>query len=224
VTEDELEDFFERCPRLYHMAMPGSWNLISQIGLLCTDKLLEAFGADGGVVEKLTQQRRPTSVEIISDSYGQAIIRDQIPLLDADLAACLRDGLSARDWHRLLNERVFLWTNTKRLSTLLNAQAYRNMSHDVLTLKTRELFDDYREKIELSPMNSGCTRPWRHPRGKDTFLAIQDYPYKDRLKRGRKDDAIVEVTVLEGIEPILPYVEKVRRMRRDEVEFEIFPG
>jgi hypothetical protein len=162
-------------------------------------------------------KRRPASVPIQHPELGGAIVRDQIPLLDKDLEQCLLDGLTPLEWHARLNERVFFWTNYRRLVTLLSARAYRDQAHDVLEIDTRSLVAEYRSSIELSPMNSGCTRPWRHPRGKDTFLRIEEYPYRDRLKRGKKDDAVVELTVIGGIPDIKKFTLGVTRMQRDQI-------
>jgi hypothetical protein len=82
---------------------------------------------------------------------------------------------------------------------------------------TANLVEAYRPMIELSRMNSGCTRPWKHPRGKDTFLPIETYPYRDRLKGRAKDDAVVELTVLGGVRDIKKFTLQVTRMQRSEV-------
>lgn len=216
MTKDDLEEFFENSPNLYHMAQPGSWSLIEKLGLLTTNQLLEKFEIPDDQKRLLTSQRRPESVQIVHENLGQAVVRDQIPLLDADLESCLLDGLTPLDWHKLLNERVFFWTSEERLHRLTGAGAYRDMEHDVLTLDSRSLFSEFYSKIELSPMNSGCTRPWRHKRGKDTFLPIDAYDYKAWRKKRKKHDVVAEVTVIEGVSPILPYVTEVRRMKRDE--------
>ena len=216
MNKENLEAFFENCPNLYHMAQPGSWPLIAQIGLLTTNQLLEKFEISDEKKSLLTSQRRPASVPIKHEKFGEAVVRDQIPLLDTDLESCLLDGLTPLDWHKLLNERVFFWTSEERLYRLTGAGAYRNMEHDVLTLDSRSLFSKFNSRIELSPMNSGCTRPWKHKRGKDTFLPINMYDYDGWRKKRKKNDVIAEVTVIGGVSPILPYVKEVRRMKRNE--------
>lgn len=202
---------------------PGSWPLIEKFGLLTTNQLLDKFEISDDQKRLLTSQRRPESVQITHEEIGQAVVRDQIPLLDTDLESCLIDGLTPLDWHKLLNERVFFWTSEERLHRLTGAGAYRDMEHDVLTVDARSLFSEFHSKIELSPMNSGCTRPWRHKRGKDTFLPINTYDYESWRKKRKKNDVIAEVTVVDGVSPILPYVKKVRRMKKDETLQVLFP-
>ena len=223
MNDDDLADFFDRCPRLYHMAWEGSWPLIERIGLRNTSDLLSQFEVPEEIQTQLMSKRRPASVPIEHPELGSAVVRDQIPLSDADLEACLLDGLTPADWHKRLNERVFFWTNRDRLVGLLSARAYRKQAHDVIEVETEPLVKAYRHKIELSPMNSGCTRPWRHPRGKTTFLPIKDYPYRDRLRRSKKDDAVVELTVLDGVPNIKDFTVAVNRMQGDEVLEKLFP-
>lgn len=216
MNKEDFKHFYDNCPSLYHMAQPGSWELIQKLGLLSTNRLIEEFGLSSTEKLALTTKRRPDSVPISHELLGTAVVRDQIPLLDSDLEKCLLDGLTPQDWHKRLNERVFFWTSEERLHRLTGASAYRDMEHDVLTLDTRKIFESFFGDIELSPMNSGCTRPWRHRRGTSTFLPIGEYPYSDWRKKKKKFDVITEVTILGGIEDVMPYVSQVRRMNKAE--------
>ncbi len=188
------------------MAMHDSWGLIQRYGLLPTNELLSLFQIAEDRRAELTSKRRPTSVDIEHPELGVARIRDQLPLLDDQLARCLDGGLTPLDWHNRLNERVFFWVTRERLQRLMCAGAYRRQSHLVLEVPTRPIFENYEPSIELSPMNSGCTRPFPHPRGPDTFLPIESYPYAERSAKTRGKEPVVEVTVLGGIPDIAEYV------------------
>jgi hypothetical protein len=195
VTVDELAEAY---PRLYHMAESGSWPSIRRHGLLSTSSLLSLFEVRGGARAKIESAHRPVSVPIRHSEHGVAVVRDQIPMRDADLAKCLRDGITPRDWYELLNSMVFFWLSEERLETLLGARAYRDKSHTVLILDTRALVRDCAPRVMLSPMNSGATRPVAHPRGRETFLPLAKYPFKARRKRSRAN-AVVELAVTGGI-------------------------
>jgi hypothetical protein len=144
-------------------------------------------------------------------------------MTDADLLRCLR-GLTPEDWYHLLNERVFFWVSWDRLLRLLNARAYRNKLHDVLTADTAMLVNRYGSKITLSPINSGCTKPYPHPRGLDTFLPISEYPFEYWYqKRHGAEDAVVELAVRDGIEELADIVLRVEIMRRDELLEVVYP-
>lgn len=209
MTNEELELLVADCPHLYHMAMRNSWPLIQRYGLLPTNGLLELFEVDDQQRTELTTKRRPAAVPISHPIIGEAVIRDQIPMYDHHLERCLTNGLSPKDWHKRLNERVFFWLSEERLQRLLCASAYKKDEHIVLKLSTSRLIQDYSAQIELSPMNSGCTMPFPHPRGKATFLPIPKYPYTEWRAKRKKIDTVVELTVIGGIPNVTNYVEEV---------------
>jgi hypothetical protein len=157
---------------------------------------------------ELTTRRRPASVRIEHPVHGSATVRDQIPMFDHHLQSCLTDGLAPVDWHRRLNERVFFWLTEDRLQRLLCAGAYKRQEHLVLSVNSAALVRDHRDRIELAPINTGCTRPFATPRGPGTFQPISTYPYSEWRSRGRsRREAVVELTVIGGVRNIADYVE-----------------
>src|SRR5688572_16215597 len=87
-------------PRLYHMAEANSWPSIQRHGLLSTTALLDLFGYTGLEREAIESRRRPKSVAIQHDEFGQAVIRDNIPLTDSALSKCLEEYTN-REWYEL---------------------------------------------------------------------------------------------------------------------------
>lgn len=209
VTPTELA---RRYPRLYHMAEVDSWPSIQRHGLLSTTALLTLFDLKGAARDRIESAHRPTSVPINHERYGQAVVRDQIPMRDADLRRCLRDGLTPAEWYRILNGKVFFWVTEERLETLLSARAYRDRTHTVLVLETQTLVEDHLEHVLLSPMNSGCTIPFARPRGRETFRALSDYPFEAR-RRGAGINAVVELAVEQGVYNVEKYAIEVREQK-----------
>lgn len=209
VTPAELA---ERYPRLYHMAETGSWPSIQRHGLLSTSALLSLFGIEGADREKIERRHRPASVPIKHRQYGAAVVRDQIPMRDVDLRRCLTDGITPAEWYQLLNSKVFFWLTKERLETLLGARAYRDKEHTVLVLETRPLVEQHADAVKLSPMNSGCTVPFAHPRGRDTFRSLSDYPFKARIKSAGRN-AVVELAVERGVLDVAKYVIEVHERK-----------
>src|SRR5579872_2944477 len=105
-------------PRLFHMSHAGSWPSIQQHGLLSTTALLDLFEVDGQRRIMLEECRRSQSEAIIHPTHGRAMLRDQQPLNENKLAKALQDGLSPRDWYKLLNGKVFFWGPETRLKIL----------------------------------------------------------------------------------------------------------
>jgi hypothetical protein len=80
----------------------------------------------------------------------------------------------------------------------------------VIAVKTDGLVADYHDKIWLSPINSGATKPMPHPRGSDTFRRIADYPFDEwKKKRASAAKAIAELAVDHGVPNLGDYVENV---------------
>lgn len=212
VTEAELNELIGHCPTLYHMAERNSWPLISKHGLLSTTALLDLYAVAGAERHSIESERRPKSVPIEREDLGQAVIRDQFPMDDKGLVRCLEDGLSPQDWYRLLNAKVFFWLTRPRLLRLLNAGTYRREEHDVLEIETAPLVAEYKKQIWFCPINSGCTKPYPHPRGENTFQRISEYPYAVWTKKRPRGERVVELAVDYGVPDILNFVRRVVRM------------
>jgi hypothetical protein len=142
-------------PLLYHIAEAGSWDSISRHGLLSTRSLIDLFEIDGDARDQILRRRRPASVQLHHAVHGTAVVRDQIPLSESRLAACLTD-MTLEEWLDALNSRVFFWLNDDHLETLLGARAYRDDEHDVITVDTAQLLERpvpcawYRARVTIS--------------------------------------------------------------------------
>lgn len=222
MTDAELQELLQHCPTLYHMAERGSWQSISRHGLLSTSELLTLYEVGGDVRAAIESERRPKNVTITHKVHGRAVIRDQKPMDDAGLRVSLRDGLSPREWYELLNSKVFFWLTRDRLLRLLNGKAYRDLEHDVIELNTATLVAEYRDSITLAPMNTGCTRPFPHPRGKDTFLPIDRYPYAEWRAARKRGERVVELAVAGGVHNVRAHVRRVTAMKGKETLEEIW--
>ncbi|MCW5550883.1 MAG: hypothetical protein KIS67_01830 [Verrucomicrobiae bacterium] len=211
-------------PRLYHMAEHDSWPSIQKHGLLSTSALLDLFEVSGEPREKLEAAHRPNSVAIHHPRHGRAVIRDQKPMSDGGLKRCL-NGVTPREWYVILNAKVFFWPHEERLKTLLGAQAYRNDRHCVLTVDSRKLVERHSERILLSPMNSGATKPMPHPRSRETFLPIAAYPFDQWLeKRKQRHKAVAEIAVTHSVPDIAQIVVEVAIWQGGRVLQRLFPA
>jgi uncharacterized protein DUF7002 len=224
VTKDELAEVLADCPTLYHMAEQGSWPSIRKFGLMSTTALLDHYEVAGATRVAIEGERRPTSVSLGSKGHGRAVVRDQFPMDDKGLTRCLEDGLSPEDWYRTLNAKVFFWLTKERLLRLLNAGTYRNQEHDVLMLDTKSLIEANVDKIWLCPINSGCTKPFPHPRGRKTFQRVRQYPYAEWKTKRKRGERIVELAVDYAVPNIEKYVTRVVRMKNFADLAVLFPG
>jgi hypothetical protein len=193
-------------PRLYHMAHAGAWLSIERHGLLSTTALLDLFEIGGERREQLEFSRRPKSEEIEHPVHGKALLRDQIPLNERKLAKALQDGLTPRDWYRILNRRAYFWGPASRLKILQGAREYSEHRQTILVVDTERLLSRHHEKVCLCHMNSGATQPMAFPRGLGTFRPIDQYPLAERLKKYGAKGAVAEVTVDYSVPDLRDYV------------------
>ncbi|MDP4025966.1 hypothetical protein Q8W71_25360 [Methylobacterium sp. NEAU 140] len=216
MSEAELDALLRDCPVLFHMAERGAWPTIRRHGLLSTVAALDLFGVTGEA-RAAALRRRPDGIVLERADLGRIVLRDQKPLSDRGLERCLRDGLTPADWHARLNARVFFWLSRARVLTLLAGRAYRDHAHEVLELDAAALVAAHRDRIALSPINSGATGRFPAPRGADTFLPIADYPYAAYARR-RRGERAVELTVPGAVPDAACYVRRVSVMRGPETE------
>jgi hypothetical protein len=220
VSIHELATFY---PRLYHITSQGSWPSIQRHGLLSTEALLDLFGVDADVRERILATRRPESVPITHPQHGHAIIRDQKPLIESRLRKVLQDGMTPRDWYTLLNRKTFFWVAESRFETLRTARAYEGLRQTLLVVDCAKLLARHADRVTLCPMNSGAARPMAFPRGRGTFLPIADYPFEEsKKKRGRKG-AVVELCIEYSVPDVRDLVIAVSELGGGAPEQRIWP-
>ena len=210
----DAADLVSRHPRLYHMAEAGSWPSIRRHGLLSTSALLDRCRVSGRRRAEIESEIRPRSVRVSHEGFGRAVIRDQRPLNGANLEKIL-EGVSVKQYCKLLNGRTFFWVSEARLDRLLGARLYKDKPHDVLTVDTKALVRDCLDRITLSPINSGTVMSPKGVRGKGTFTSVADYPFEEHRKR-RPGEPLVELAVECGVENIRRHVVRVERRRGAE--------
>jgi hypothetical protein len=203
VKEADLVTHF---PRLWHMAEGGSFESIRKHGLLSTSSLLDLYGITGQQRAVLESERRPDSVTISKAGFPNAVVRDQKPMTESALKKCLAKDVTPDQWFEILNGRAFFWLSRGRLRGLLHARAYRGRPQTVLTVDTASLLKAHKQRIELSPLNSGATLYNPQPRGRDTFLPVADYPFDEWRKKRRSGEPVVELVVREGVPDIADHL------------------
>ena len=123
----------------------------------------------------------------------------------------LPPAVSAADWYRLINGKVFFWAQRERLLRLLNS--YGEFEHDVLTVDTASLLSSHASRVRLCHMNSGNTWPMPHPRDASIFKPIDEYPVRPS---GLPQKEVVELVIEYGVPDIKDHVLEVTRMRGSE--------
>lgn len=193
------------------MAEDGAWPAIRTRGLLSTRALVDLYDPPAEERAAILNTVRRTNVVLTDPALGPAVIRDQAPLKFLD--RCLIPGTSPQQYLDALNGRVFFWLTSERLLRLLNAPRHRKRPQTVLQVDTAALLSRYGHEAELAPFNTGSMQvPSSPARGADVFVDIDTYPYDLwRSRRGRRHDAVVELTVRHSIPDIAEMTIRVER-------------
>ena len=130
------------------------------------------------------------------------------------LIQCLH-GMPPQQWYEMLNGRVFFWVSPERVQTLLNARAYRNREHTVITIETAALVARYADRTFLSPINSGSTIYNPQERGVATLRPFHRYPFDERLKLRGLKNAIAEAAVVYAVPDLREFVLRVENRKGD---------
>lgn len=217
MTQLKVDELVQHYPRLWHMAHKDSWAAIREHGLQSTTAILDQYGVEGEERKRLEEMRRPDSVPVEKTGLPGAVIRDQKPMKESALATCLQDGLQPADWYRILNAHSFFWLHRDRVRTLLKARAYRDLEQTVLTIDTASLVAAHKDQILLSPINSGATIYTPTPRGKGTFMKIEEFPFKERRRTRPLSGTVVELLVKHSVPDIADHVLAVHRVRGSNI-------
>jgi hypothetical protein len=213
----DVATLVQQYPRLWHMAHEDSWTAIRDYGLLSASAILDLYEIQGKTRRRLEAERRPESIRLEKEGLPGAVLRDQKPLKEVSLAACLQDGLAPTDWYSILNAHSFFWLHRDRVRALLGARAYRILRQTVLTVDTESLVRTHEENILLSPINSGATIYTPTPRGMSTFKSIEEFPFLERRRRRPLKDTVVELLVKRSVPDIHEHVLAVHDVRGREI-------
>lgn len=207
----EISHLIARYPRIFHMANAGSWSSIHARGLLSATAALDRLNVSGPLRAKFEDRHRPEMASIHPGLSDDIVLRDQKPMPPSRIERALPPAVSAADWYRLINGKVFFWAQRERLLRLLNS--YGEFEHDVLTVDTASLLSSHASRVRLCHMNSGNTWPMPHPRDASIFKPIDEYPVRPS---GLPQKEVVELVIEYGVPDIKDHVLAVTRMRGAE--------
>lgn len=210
----EMDALVTTHPRLFHMAEADAWPSIKRHGLLSTEALLELYGVTGPRRAALLERRRGSSVQLNHPEHGRAVVRDNLPLNEAKLEACLTD-MSVPDFLRMINRHVYFWPSAERLDRLFKADAYARRKHLILEIGTASLVAEHGPALRLSPINSGATLFKAQPRGSQTLLPVAEYDFEHWRKKRTRTTAVAEVCVERAVPEVTRHTVRVYVRHQD---------
>lgn len=183
----QVDRFLHRCRLgLWHVGPPGSWDRMRRTGFRTAQQLIDASTADEEQRRMLTDAPRRHTVLLDVDGE-QVRLRDQGPLFARkDLTPLLEPGMQVADWVRLLNDRVYLFSDRSSRQKILDKYG----TQDVITVDPRRLLDVVGDRVELADQNTGAVARRSDPYKRwDTFRPVSAFP----------DEKPKEITVRGGL-------------------------
>jgi hypothetical protein len=153
---------------VYHLAEAANWPTIERCGLKCAAELLAESGLGATQRRRYGREQRPSHTTLPNGVQ----IRDQRPMPRAALAGCVK-GMSPEDWYALINTHVFFWLDPERLDR--QRQACEPRPQMVLTFDAAELMATHRDRVFLTPINTGSARRRPAVRGAASFVPLQTW-------------------------------------------------
>ena len=186
----DLDDFVRLRPMLFHLTARENLPLIqARMRLHSAAALMELAGDTS-----FLRRRRPEAHRLRRDGATVAVLRDQAPLYEGNVA--LEGGWAFDDLVQSLNERVFFWPGTEKGPSDYGRRhfaRYRDEGPVVLCIPTAELFE-HSDAPTFCKYKSGAPR-WSggvaSQRGPDTFVASGKAPFRA--------SNVVEVTFSKGV-------------------------
>ncbi len=201
-----FREFVVKYPHCYHLTAAGAWPHLRQHGLLSTSRVLEQHGRGD---DPAGSQHRAAGVRLEgTDQLPTVLVRDQIPLSLAQLPGVLTD-MTSEEWLRTLNSRVFFFVRRDDALALSKARAYRTQEHELVTVTTRSLVNACASRVQLAHLTTGTVQRASGKRGSDTFQSIDTY--------AGTMSSVKELTVLDGVVPLLPHVARVETVSEGQV-------
>ncbi|MEI6001979.1 hypothetical protein H3V53_34075 [Paraburkholderia bengalensis] len=193
-------------PRLYHITRPSALASISKHGLLPTSDLLALFELPAELKLELETRRRPKNAIIEHPVHGEATLTDNGPLSESVLSGILDDGLTASQWMRMLNDRVFFWPDEGSMNKHLAAHLRDGKARVVMVFDTLSLVTACYDRVQLCPIIAGSTIRMPVRRGLSTFSAVNEHTYREWQQLRGKRDRIKELVVRGSVKNIEPHL------------------
>lgn len=184
------DEFLHKCPSLWHVAAPDSWERIKEHGFRTAEQLIGDAELDDDERARLLREPRSEEVRLIIDG-DEVVLRDQQSLFARrDLRTLPADDDAVADWVRLLNKRSSFFTSADARDKMLDKYRARDGAQDLIVLSPMRVFEAAGPRIEISAQNTAAAQPGTGPqKRRTTFVRVGAYP-------NRKP---AEVTVLNGL-------------------------
>lgn len=178
-----------------HVGAAGVWDQISKTGFQTAEQLILEADLSDEERQGLLSTPRPESVRL--RVRGEDVtLRDQAPFFARkDLKSALESGTDVGDWVRLLNQRVYFFTDQAPMQKFLDKYVQLDGAQDVVWLSPLRLVQTEGLRIELASQSAGAiARRSGSDKTAETFVPLFRFP----------DRKPAEMTALGGFDDLTP--------------------
>jgi len=207
------DQFLERCKFVCHVGPVGVWEQIAKHGFRTAEQLILGSDLSDEEQQRLLSTPRQESIRLRVEG-DEVLLRDQGPLFARkDLTSILGEGLDVSDWVRLLNQRVFFFTDQLSMQKFRDKHVETDGAQEVIWLSPLRVIRLEEMRLELTSQNSSAiARRSGTQKLADTFVPFASFP-------NRKPK---ELTMVDGLEDLTPVV-RAERYFPDGHSDRIFP-
>ena len=185
----EVSTFVRQFPSLYHLTFASNLPGIRKHGLFSATELANLHAFTPEEREAVLNTRRHC-IQNLHD----IVIRDQHAAQESKMKSCLVK-VTIPEWLALLNSKIFFFVDAQKAARF--AETYGDYSSLLLTVDTQALLATHLDHATLCRINPGSFLYNPRPRGRDSFIPLADYAYKN------KRDTPAELTIDAPIPNIL---------------------
>jgi hypothetical protein len=183
----DVSSFASHFPTLYHLTFAANLPGIREHGLRSSTELAEIYSFSPEEREATLNSRRRCNQEL----HG-LILRDQHAAQEARMKSCLV-GVTIPEWLNLLNSRIFFFLS--RDKAMRFAEGYANDQSVLLEVNTAGLLKTHAAQTTLCRINPGSFLYNPRPRGRNSFIPLAEYAYKN--KRETPAEVVIDGGILE---------------------------
>ena len=168
----DVPAFSRLFPTLYHVTFASNLSSIREHGLHSPAALADLYRFSDDERQATLNERR----RCIQPLHG-ITLRDQHAMIESKMKSCLV-RITIPEWIALLNTKTFFFlTRDKALTFASTYSAYDSL---LLAVDTGALMATHAAHTTLCRINSGSFLYNPRPRGRDSFIPLATYAYKNK--------------------------------------------
>jgi hypothetical protein len=195
----DVSAFIQHFPKLYHLTFASNLPGIREHGLISSNGLAD--------LHSFTTEERETTIHTrrrcIQNMHGVSL-RDQHTAHESKMKSCLVK-ITIPEWLSLLNGKVFFFLSREKADRF--AETYQGYENLLLEVDTAALLTTHAGHMTLCRVNSGSFLYNSRPRGRNSFIPLAEYTFKNKRDTPAEVTLDVPISNILQIATVIPALE-----------------